>query len=640
MADEKITIGVGLEEDRNSVKKTFDSIEDKAGQSGQRAGKKLGDNLTKASSAGFRRLGSLAAAAAAAIGSALAGREIIRASAQQQQAINDLNSSLVRIGEFSKDTSAELQNFASNLQSVTKFGDEAILSQLSFAQGLGATAEQSKQIVSAAADLSAALNIDLNAAVRNVGRTLGGFSGELGEVIPELKNLTAEQLRSGAAIDLLAKKFQGLAEREVNTFNGRLAQLRNSFGDVLERIGNIITQSPTVVKGIRLLTTTFDALATRLSSLAERDFIGDVVRQVAQLIRTLAPLGNAFQFVFRQAQFLGSFIGNVFTQQLRIATSFVNNFGGIFNSLGQTLFGTAQNIGGAVFQVVKNTFSAISNLFSFLSPVLNKIKEFGGSVLEALGGGDLVSAVASFGSDASAALNETIIKTGQDFRQIFEPLSLEEDLLASAEALYNFADQTEPVFEQIFQTGQAAITKTREAVTQNVLDVSKTISTALARGISRSIQFVVQNLQNGENAFSNFGKFVLGLLGDLAIQVGETAIAFGITIAAIQTLAPAGVIIAAGAALIAIGSLLKGLSGGAGGFAGAGPAGDTGGGFSGTSQFGGFGPEGEEDRQPQTQVAVNIQGDVLDSEDTGLRIVQLIQSAVQDQDALVVTQAV
>jgi len=173
------------------------------------------------------------------------------AASVQEDAINDLNNALVRGGEFSKKTSLEMQKFASELQQVSKFGNEAILSQMAFAQSMGATGEQSKTVLAAAADMASALNIDLNSAVRNISKTLGGYAGELGEVIPELKNLTAEQLKAGLGIDLLAQKFKGAAESQISTFSGAIEQASNTFGDLQETLGFTITQSPVVIAAIK-----------------------------------------------------------------------------------------------------------------------------------------------------------------------------------------------------------------------------------------------------------------------------------------------------------------------------------------------------------------------------------------------------
>lgn len=179
------------------------------------------------------------------------GRESIAASARQEDAVNALNAALRQNGNFSEQASQDLQSFASQLQQITRFGDEATLEQLAFAQSMGATVDQSKAIVSAAADMSEALGMDFNSAVRNITKTLGGLKGELGESIPELGALTKEQLLAGEAIDLVAEKFRGQAAAATQTFSGALQQTSNIIGDTQESLGSLITTSPQVVGAIK-----------------------------------------------------------------------------------------------------------------------------------------------------------------------------------------------------------------------------------------------------------------------------------------------------------------------------------------------------------------------------------------------------
>ena len=210
--------------------KTFvDAIEKELGNSGNTGGKKFSDNFSKGVKDAAKGVAILGAAIAG-VGS-IAVFKSIGLAREQEDAVNRLNGALRASGDFSTDASTELQNYASELQKVSTIGDEVALGQLALAKGFGASNEQAKQIVSAAADLSVALGIDLQAATRNVSKTLGGYAGELGEVIPELKNLTQEQLQAGAAIDLIAGKFQGLAQNETKSFSGAIAQAGNNFGD-------------------------------------------------------------------------------------------------------------------------------------------------------------------------------------------------------------------------------------------------------------------------------------------------------------------------------------------------------------------------------------------------------------------------
>lgn len=157
--------------------------------------------------------------------------------AEQEKQENSLRSAMEVAGDFSEASFAGLKNFASAMQNATVHGDELLLSQLSLAKGYGATNQQAQELVSASADMAAALNKSLPEATALAAKTLGGYAGELSELIPAVKELTQEQLKAGGAIKLIAKEFKGRAAREVRTFTGALNQLNNVIGDMKEKIG-------------------------------------------------------------------------------------------------------------------------------------------------------------------------------------------------------------------------------------------------------------------------------------------------------------------------------------------------------------------------------------------------------------------
>lgn len=215
-------------------------------------------------------------------------RTFTDAASRQEDAINKLNTQLKINGSFTEETSKSLQEFAAQMQQVTRFGDEQIIQQTAFAMAMGATAEQAKRIIQVAADMSASLNIDLNAAVRNTAKTLGGFAGELGEVIPELKDLTTEQLRAGEGIDILASKFGGAAQQDVQTYSGSVEQLSNNFGDFKENIGKFITTSETGLGIINSLNVAFtfwnDVIGkANVATEAQKGVLGSLNNQLENL---------------------------------------------------------------------------------------------------------------------------------------------------------------------------------------------------------------------------------------------------------------------------------------------------------------------------------------------------------------------
>ena len=197
---------------------------------------------------------------AAAVGAAVSGlknlvsglgdlaAQSIKNAQVQEDAINDLNTALKGSGQYSLEASKDLQTYASALQKTTTFGDEAILS----AQALGIqmaklSGEDLKQATLAAANMASALNIDLNTAMRMIAKstTDNGSGLKRYGVIVEAGVTQQETLAN--AIAATNEQFGGAAAGKINTYSGAMKQASNSYGDLLEEIGQIVTQSPALI---------------------------------------------------------------------------------------------------------------------------------------------------------------------------------------------------------------------------------------------------------------------------------------------------------------------------------------------------------------------------------------------------------
>lgn len=171
----------------------------------------------------------------------------IDAAAEQEAALNRLAQSLRATGEFSQQAVEEFAQFASELQKTSVFGDEVVIGQLAIAKSLGATNEQAKLLVQAAANLAATFGGSLEENVFKLGKTLNGVvNRDLKAAIPELKGLTEEALRSGDALKLVNERFGGAASAELNTYAGSTTALSNAFSDLQEELGAFITGSETI----------------------------------------------------------------------------------------------------------------------------------------------------------------------------------------------------------------------------------------------------------------------------------------------------------------------------------------------------------------------------------------------------------
>jgi len=103
------------------------------------------------------------------------------------------------------------------------------------------TPEQIKKTIDAASDLAVVTGQTLGKAVEDLDATMEGrLPKGLQKVASGLKDLTKEQLYSGAAIDLLAKKYKGLAEGEMATTEGHLNLLGKAWGALQRTMGEAL----------------------------------------------------------------------------------------------------------------------------------------------------------------------------------------------------------------------------------------------------------------------------------------------------------------------------------------------------------------------------------------------------------------
>ena len=244
--------------------------------------------------------------AGAVIAAAFGAKKIIDAAVQQENAINALNQALIRTGDYSEQASKDLQKFASDLQDVSTIGDETTLELLALAKSFGVSNEEAKKLVTTAADASVALGVDARTALEQLGGTLSGTQGRLAKFIPEVKNLSIEALKNGDAIDIFAEKFKGAATGELNTFSGALKQTTNIIGDFAEELGFLITQSPIIIKGIKLVGDGFKSAIGFLQANggAIRETFGQIISLLITGLGTvvqtvLPPLIESLQLSFK-----------------------------------------------------------------------------------------------------------------------------------------------------------------------------------------------------------------------------------------------------------------------------------------------------------------------------------------------------
>ncbi len=134
-------------------------------------------------------------------------------------------------GRFGDNTEAVISQ-GKALSDLTGVSQIQITKAQQLAGAMGATTETVKELALASLNLAAAFGTDLEQAARQIAVTLGGYGGELGERIPELKEFTQEQLKAGAAAGLINEKLKDAAREGLSDYERRLRAIKNSLEDV------------------------------------------------------------------------------------------------------------------------------------------------------------------------------------------------------------------------------------------------------------------------------------------------------------------------------------------------------------------------------------------------------------------------
>lgn len=255
MADKEVKIVLTAEDNISSVLK---KVTDYLGDTG------MGQSVT-AISTSFTALNTIMEKTAQVVGYVYGQiASGVNDAAEAENVNKRLAMTLASVGEYSEKTFNQISELGNEIEGLTGISDETIRSLASMGMQMGMTADQSQAAVRAALDLSAATGQDLNTAFRQMSMTLSGSAGRLEKFIPELRNLTKEELENGKAIDVIAKKYEGFAAQTANSFTGATARMDSQIGNIKEAFGRMIAQNPIVIAGIDKIATLFGKAAAAM----------------------------------------------------------------------------------------------------------------------------------------------------------------------------------------------------------------------------------------------------------------------------------------------------------------------------------------------------------------------------------------
>lgn len=303
---------------------------------------------------------------------ALAVNEFIDA----EKELSALNIALQNSGNYSRGAVENFQALADELERTTNFSGGAVTMASSLALGFTKTTEEAERLVRAAADLSAATGMDLESSVTALGQSLQGVSGSLARTLPQMRNLTEEQLRAGVAIDYVENRFSGSALQATKNLSGEITRLKNGFlafasdigsqlapylrvlvsslNDALEYVRNLDPVVRNTAIGVALFAAAIGPVAVA---------VGGFISILPTLVAGLSALGSAFLSV---ARFILGPVGLVVGLAGTIKLFY--DLWKVTDDVGQALFLTWQFVGAQFYKYFVDPFLwGFQQIYSVLS---------------------------------------------------------------------------------------------------------------------------------------------------------------------------------------------------------------------------------------------------------------------------------
>lgn len=624
MADnEKMIVEIVM--DDGSIKRGFISLERQA----EKTGSAMGKSMTSAVA-----LGTLAAnAISSAISSMKSfGEQSIRSAMGAERSFKSLSNALALNGKYSKEAANGFKNFVDQLERQSGFSsDELIKGASRFATVAGKTGKDLEDATKAAVDLSNATGKDLSFSFRMLERAalgsevgLNSFGVSIDKSVP-----SSERLR--AILDQIENRFGALTGINLNTFEGSLNAVSLSMDKLQSSLGRLITDSPTIrgiINGIsEVLLDLSESLSKNLSGDIFEGFI-DSLFGVGRIITgfILPSFETLFNILRTGVLVVATFGSGVQTAFLKIYQTFIEWVATpILRFFGE---GLSSVIGVFSKDMASSLKEGVSSLSGFIENSVKEIADNSASMTSVLAGQTAEAATSAFDTrfsdyaDAQLEKLQGAVDRAREIGSGGEPVNQEQE-----SSLNKILDGSVlEAFSLAIDGAKEQSDSLASSFQENFKKAGASMFSVLGSGAANAFSAFGKAAASGQNALKAFANAMLATMGQAAVQLGTQFILQGIamTWAGMSNGPP---LIGAGAALAAFGGILSALGGSSGASTNTAPGG-------GTSTPGSVDVNQPDliDGKRGPEIKVEIQGSVLDSRETGMRIIEVLRENFDSDD--------
>ena len=257
----------------------------------------------------------------------------------QEDAVDSLNDAL-RLSGAGEGWSERLQKAASDLQAYTSYGDEATLATMALGLNMDISASQIEDVTKAAMGLAKSYGVDLNTAMMLFAKANKGVTSSLsryGIIVDQTKSKEEqfnEVIRQSKAL------FENAA---ADTLSEKITQVGNAYGDVKERIGEVVANSFRLDEVEESITQLLSEVAQKL-----QDNMPEIILSIQNIWLEVKQMAK---IIFAIVEPLVSWLVGVWTSSFK-------------------------NIWNILCWVFNNGLKVLKNLPTIIPAVLNDIWEF------------------------------------------------------------------------------------------------------------------------------------------------------------------------------------------------------------------------------------------------------------------------
>ena len=222
-------------------------------------------------------------------------KSVDMASAAQESQMS-LASAMQQAGTYTKAAFQANLDYASALQKVSTYGDDDINTVQKALTVYGLEGEALNATTKATLDLAAAKKMDLASAGELVAKSIGTARNGLKAFGVELTDTTDKTEKASQVVQGISSLYGGAAAAATQTFSGKVKQLKETWNDLYEEVGFVITNN----KG---LSEVFDVLkiavekATTWVSKHKEELALLVKNGIVYVIQSLSFLVSTVSFV-------------------------------------------------------------------------------------------------------------------------------------------------------------------------------------------------------------------------------------------------------------------------------------------------------------------------------------------------------